>query len=160
MFEKYNNINKIQKSRYKEMHDILKTDFINRYGIDKYSNFNEESYNKWINMIRNDTNYNIILYIIDNKIGGFICYIIDDSKLCLCEVQIKKEYQGKYQIFRKMLNELVIDIKDKKITKVVATIDKDNEKSKKVFTHIGMVNTNKNWYEIEYNEFLKWINRK
>ena len=111
-------------------------------------------------MILNDSSYNIILYIIDDKIKGFICYIPIDNKLCLAEVQIIKEFQGKDNTLRKMIKKLIEEVKDKKFEIVSGTIDLDNEKSRGVFSHIGMINTRKNWFEISFTDLEKWANKE
>ena len=160
MFEIYNYINKIPEYRYLKMHEILKDDYINRNGIDKYnkSDFEGNSFNKWVSMIRNDKNYNIILYIIDNNIVGFITYMFIEDKLCISEVQIIKEYQGKYGILKKLIKK-VLSLIDKDIKEVVLTINDNNTKSKEVFTHIGFSNIKSNWYKIDIDKLLLWINK-
>lgn len=110
-------------------------------------------------MILNDHNYNIILYILDKKIVAFICYILMEDSVCLAEIQIIKEYQGKNDIFRKILNKFLEEIKNKKYTIISATIDKDNKKSRAVFSHVGMINTKDNWFEISIETLEKWLNK-
>ena len=160
MFEIYNYINKMPEYRYLNMHEILKDDYINRNGIDNYnkSNFEGDSFNKWVSMIRNDKNYNIILYVIDNNIVGFITYMFIEDKLCISEVQIIKEYQGKYGILKKLIKK-VLSLIDKDIKEVVLTINDNNTKSKEVFTHIGFGNIKDNWYKIDIDKLLLWINK-
>ena len=163
MFELYNYNHKIPESRLLEMHDILIKDFINKKGILEYNekkeSFNKEGFDKWKSMLLNDPNYNIILYIIDNRVVGFICYLYMDKDVCLSEVQIIKEYQGKYGILRQMLKSLLSEI-NKDSNRIIETIDNTNEKSKNVFTHIGFINTNDNWYEISIQDLEKWVNKK
>ena len=110
-------------------------------------------------MILNDPNYNIILYILDKKIVAFICYILMEDSVCLAEIQIIKEYQGKNDIFRKILNKFLEEIKNKKHKNISATIDKDNKTSRAVFSHIGMINTKDNWFEISLETLEKWLNK-
>ena len=163
MFEIYNSNNKISENRYLEMNDILMKDYILRKGIEEYKKrekvFKGEGFEYWKSMILNDPNYNIILYILDKKIVAFICYILMEEGVCLAEIQIIKEYQGKNDIFRKILNKFLEEIKNKKYTIISATIDKDNKKSRAVFSHIGMINTKDNWFETSLEILEKWLNK-
>jgi hypothetical protein len=84
--------------------------------------------------------------------------LIEDS-VCLAEIQIIKEYQGKNNIFRKILQKFVEEIKNKNYKKISATIDKDNQKSRAVFSHVGMINTKNNWFEISIEPLEKWLNK-
>ena len=163
MFEIYNSNNKIPENRYLEMNDILIKDYILRKGLEEYKKrekiFKEEGFEYWKSMILNDPNYNIILYILDKKIVAFICYILMKDSVCLAEIQIIKEYQGKNYIFRKILNKFLEEIKNKKYKIISATIDKDNQKSRAVFSHIGMINTKDNWFETSIETLEKWLNK-
>ena len=163
MFEIYNSNNKIPENRYLEMNDILMKDYILRKGIEEYKKrekvFKGEGFEYWKSMILNDPNYNIILYILDKKIVAFICYILMKDSVCLAEIQIIKEYQGKNYIFRKILNKFLEEIKNKKYKIISATIDKDNKKSRAVFSHIGMINTKDNWFETSLEILEKWLNK-
>ena len=163
MFEIYNSNNKIPENRYLEMNDILMKDYIFRKGIEEYKKrekvFKGEGFEYWKSMILNDPNYNIILYILDKKIVAFICYILMKDSVCLAEIQIIKEYQVKNDIFRKILNKFLEEIKNKKYKIISATIDKDNQKSRAVFSHIGMINTKDNWFETSIETLEKWLNK-
>ena len=163
MFEIYNSNNKIPENRYLEMNDILMKDYILRKGLEEYKKrekiFKEEGFEYWKSMILNDPNYNIILYVIDEKIVAFICYMLIEDSVCLAEIQIIKEYQGKNNIFRKILQKFVEEIKNKNYKKISATIDKDNQKSRAVFSHVGMINTKNNWFEISIEPLEKWLNK-
>ena len=163
MFEIYNSNNKIPENRYLEMNDILIKDYILRKGLEEYKKrekiFKEEGFEYWKSMILNDPNYNIILYILDKKIVAFICYILMEDSVCLAEIQIIKEYQGKNNIFRKILQKFVEEIKNKNYKKISATIDKDNQKSRAVFSHVGMINTKNNWFKISIETLEKWLNK-
>lgn len=163
MFEIYDSNNKIPENRYLEMNDILLKDYILRKGLKEYKKrekvFKGEGFEYWKSMILNDPNYNIILYILDKKIVAFICYILMKDSVCLAEIQIIKEYQGKNYIFRKILNKFLEEIKNKKYKIISATIDKDNQKSRAVFSHIGMINTKDNWFETSIETLEKWLNK-
>lgn len=163
MFEIYDSNNKIPENRYLEMNDILLKDYILRKRLKEYKKrekvFKGEGFEYWKSMILNDPNYNIILYILDKKIVAFICYILMKDSVCLAEIQIIKEYQGKNYIFRKILNKFLEEIKNKKYKIISATIDKDNQKSRAVFSHIGMINTKDNWFETSIETLEKWLNK-
>lgn len=163
MFEIYDSNNKIPENRYLEMNDILLKDYILRKGLEEYKKrekvFKGEGFEYWKSMILNDPNYNIILYILDKKIVAFICYILMKDSVCLAEIQIIKEYQVKNDIFRKILNKFLEEIKNKKYKIISATIDKDNQKSRGVFSHIGMINTKDNWFETSIETLEKWLNK-
>lgn len=163
MFEIYDSNNKIPENRYLEMNDILLKDYILRKGLEEYKKrekvFKGEGFEYWKSMILNDPNYNIILYILDKKIVAFICYILMKDSVCLAEIQIIKEYQAKNDIFRKILNKFLEEIKNKKYKIISATIDKDNQKSRAVFSHIGMINTKDNWFETSIETLEKWLNK-
>lgn len=158
LFKHYNYINKISFENCKLMHNILKADYIKKNNINLYNKMNYETdgFQKWINMISNDKNYNIILCFDKEKLIGFLTYMIIEQNLILCEIQIIPEYQKKYRIFRKLLTEIP---KLDNISKVKCTIKKNNLHSIECFTNIGMKNTNDLWYEIDYNNFIKWINK-
>ena len=81
------------------------------------------------------------------------------DSVCLAEIQIIKEYQVKNDIFRKILNKFLEEIKNKKYKIISATIDKDNQKSRAVFSHIGMINTKDNWFETSIETLEKWLNK-
>lgn len=117
------------------------------------------SFPEWLNMIENTQNYNMLLCFKNEELVGFICYTYIDIGLMLSEVQIKKEYQGKYDILRKMLKQ-VIDKSDKRLySDVYGTISSKNLKSQNVFKHIGFENTKGILYKININTLINWINR-
>ena len=110
-------------------------------------------------MIDETPNYYILTYSIDNEIVGFIAYRYMNNKLCLSEVQIVPEYQGVDNTLKKMLGK-VIDVSNKtKYEKVCGTINPKNSKSINVFSHIGMINVDKLWYEISLDDLEKWLKR-
>ena len=94
-----------------------------------------------------------------NEPVAFISYCIMEKGLCLSEVQIKKQFQGKHDILRKMLKQVIISTKNYKCDNVCCTI-RNNQHSVDVFTHIGMKNTKDCWYEISIADLLKWIDKK
>lgn len=119
----------------------------------------ESSYESWHNMISNTSNYNILLCFKNMELVGFICYMYMDMGLMLSEIQIKEEYQGKYDILRKMLKQ-VIDRSNKELyNDVYGTISSRNIKSQSVFKHIGFENINGALYKININNLILWINK-
>ena len=119
----------------------------------------DNSFPEWLNMIENTQNYNMLLCFKNEELVGFRSYTYIDIGLMLSEVQIKKEYQGKYDILRKMLKQ-VIDKSDKRLySDVYGTISSKNLKSQNVFKHIGFENTKGILYKININTLITWINR-
>ena len=145
------------------MNDILQKDFIKRKGIAEFNKrkevLNGEGFERWKSMILNDPNYNIILYIVDDRIAAFVCYIPEGTKACIAEIQIIEEYQGKDNTLRKLLRKMLDEIKDMNIDTITGAISENNYKSRAVFTHIGMINTNGLWFEIPLIELDNWINK-
>ena len=136
-YELFDFDNKITKDKYDKMHKIL---IVNENIITKKDNSSKEMYDKWVNMILNTKDYNILLCYKAEELVGFIAFMYLDIGLMLSEVQVKKEYQGKEQILKNMLKEL-LKISDKsKYNYIYGTIDNNNIKSIDVFTHIGFKN--------------------
>ncbi len=158
VFKTFDYNNKIDLDSCSKMHEILKNDYIKKNGIEIYNNsFDNDGFEKWVEMLRNDENYNIILCFDDDKLIGFLCYMIINNDIILCEIQIIPEYQKKYGIFRKLFKELP---KFDNISNVKGTIKKDNFHSIECFTNMGMKNTNGLWYEMTYIDFKNWLNNK
>jgi|SRR5574344_1948820 len=162
MFNLYNEENKISDEVKKCIYKIIVNNFFLTYP-DKLNNREKydsiDSYNNWNKMIDETPNYYILTYSIDNEIVGFIAYRYMNNKLCLSEVQIVPEYQGVDNTLKKMLGK-VIDVSNKtKYEKVCGTINPKNSKSINVFSHIGMINVDKLWYEISLDNLEKWLKR-
>lgn len=136
-----------------EMHSIL-VEIYNK--INNKDNSSTDMFNKWISMIRTTKNYNILLCLDNTKLVGFTCYTYFDMSLMLSEIQIKKEYQGKH-ILKSMIKNVLINTNNT-YSKVYATINTDNTKSKEVFTHIGFKNIKGILYEIDKSNLIKWTN--
>ena len=159
MFELYDYNNKISKEKYYQIYQIIINNYFERNKdlISKRKEIDtEEAYNNWINTITNTKDYNILLYYIDNTIVSFVSFMYMKESLCLSEVQIKKEYQGK-KILKILLNEVLKKSNKYKPKTICGTINPKNTKSIQVFTHIGLKNTVNKWYEIDYNDLKKWI---
>ena len=136
-----------------EMHSIL-VEIYNK--INNKDNSSTDMFNKWISMIRTTKNYNILLCLDNTKLVGFTCYPYFDMSLMLSEIQIKTEYQGKH-ILKSMIKNVLINTNNT-YSKVYATINTDNTKSKEVFTHIGFKNIKGILYEIDKSNLIKWTN--
>ena len=135
-----------------EMHSIL----VENYNkINNKDNSSTDMFNKWISMIRTTKNYNILLCLDNTKLVGFTCYTYFDMGLMLSEIQIKKEYQGKYNLLKNMLHNVLVN-SDNTYSKVYCTINNNNTKSKEVFTHIGFKNIKGVLYEIDKIDLMKW----
>ena len=150
-FEIYNNDNKITKDKYDIIYKI----------IVENEKSNDDMYNKWVNMITSTPNYNILITKYDDIVVGFIAFMYLDMGLMLSEVQIKKEYQGKYNILKYSLNE-VINISNKdnfKYDYIYGTINDKHTKSRDVFTHIGFVKQDGVLYRISHNKLMSWIKK-
>lgn len=139
-----------------QIHKII----INNYNeINHKDNSDDEMYKEWLNVILNAKNYYFLNCYYQDEIIAFIAFMYIDIGLLLSEVQIKKEYQGKYDILRKMLKQ-VIDKSDKRLySDVYGTISSKNLKSQNVFKHIGFENTKGILYKININTLMNWINR-
>lgn len=160
MFELYNLENKIPKEKYDKIYQIIIDNYFERNKdlISKRKEIDtEEAYNNWVKTITTTEDYNIILYYLNNDIVAFVAFTYVTDGLCLSEVQIKKEYQGKL-ILKQLLKEVLKNCKKSKSKKILGTINPNNKKSIQVFTHIGLKNTINKWYEISYNDLEKWIN--
>lgn len=82
---------------------------------------------------------------------------IEDNKILkLHEIQIIPEYQGKYKIFKMLLQHLPCL---NNIDKIKCTIKDDNIHSIECFKNIGMTNKNDFWYQMDYKIFLSNINK-
>lgn len=140
----------------KQIHKII----IQNYNdINHKDNSDDEMYKEWLNVILNTKNYYFLNCYYQNEIIAFIAFMYIDIGLMLSEVQIKKEYQGKYDILRKMLKQ-VIDKSDKKLySDVYGTISSKNIRSQTVFKHIGFENVKGILYKININDLMNWINR-
>jgi hypothetical protein len=155
-FEIYNYENKIEDNKILKLHEILKNDYIQKNGIELYNQkFNKDSYKNWYQLIKSN-NYNIVICYDNSNIVGFLCYMIDESDLILCEIQIIPEYQSKYKIFKMLLQHLPCL---NNIDKIKCTIKDDNIHSIECFKNIGMTNKNDFWYQMDYKIFLSNINK-
>lgn len=154
--------NQIPPKIYKIIYKLI----IENYGIRAKLNKEElkkidkiTAYNNWVNMIFTTKDYYITVFFDENKIIGFIAFMYDKRGLCLSEVQINKDYQGKNNNLRKMIKIVLDNCEKQKSKKIYVTINPKNTKSINVFTHIGFCNTEGKIYEITYNNLQKWLDK-
>lgn len=119
-----------------------------------------EMKNEWVDMILNTPDYYIIVCKINEEVVAFLSYCIVNIGLMLSEIQIKEEFQGKLDVFRKIIKEFISKIDINKNDKVYATINSKHTKSKEVFTHIGFTNKVGILYEANTKDILKWLEEK
>ena len=157
-YESYNYENKIPKERYDVIHKIIVE---NENEINGRDNSGIDMYNKWVNLITNTPRYNILVCKMNNVTVGFTAFYYMDNGLMLSEVQIKKEYQSKYNILRNMIREVlnITTIDNFKYEDVFLTISKINTRSQNVFTHIGFELQEGVLYKISKNNLIKWIEK-
>lgn len=131
-----------------QMYNILIQNlFINypKFLKEKEKHDNNENYQKWINMIKETPNYNIITEEENEKVLGFLNYQIENDKLWICEVQIRDENKQSH-ILKKLLKKFVSLNNNYKT--VTIHINKNNTVSKKVFIHIGFKYIGNTLYKI------------
>lgn len=156
VYKHYNYDNKIPLAKAREVLEIIIPFYNELNGKD---NSSKEMCDPWLKMIRNTKDYNIILLYFDDLLVGFVNYMYQDGYLMISEIQIKKEYQGKHNILRKLLREMLINSEKNRYSKILGTINKKNTKSIEVFAHIGFINIKDNLYQISYDELFNWINK-
>lgn len=161
MFELYDKNNNIPDKLAKEIYKFMIDNYCNRkeyFGRPRTDFETQEKYDMWLKMINNYDDYYILIYYYNGNAVAFTSYAFMEKGICLCEIQIKEDYQGKYDILRKMLK-YIMNIDDcKKFNNVCGGIN-NNQRSVNVFTYIGMKNTEKNWYEISTCDLMKWVNK-
>ena len=73
VFKTFDYNNKIDLDSCSKMHEILKNYYIRKNGIETYNNsFDNDGFDKWVEMLRNDENYNIILCFDDDKLISYL----------------------------------------------------------------------------------------
>lgn len=161
-------MNKIQKNKLfsndklpncnilKEMCNIL----VNNYNVINNTNDTvEETYNKWFDMIKNTPNYYILVCMMGEEVVGFLCYTYVDFGLMLSEVQIKSEFQGKYNILKNMIKYFLGNIDREINNEIYGTISSKNIKSQNIFKHIGFENIKGVLYKINVKTLDEWVNK-
>lgn len=82
-YESFNYDNKITKDAYDPIHKILVE---NENIITNKNNSSIEMYNKWVEMITNTPDYNILVCKLNNEIVGFIAFMYLDIGLMISEI--------------------------------------------------------------------------
>lgn len=155
-FELYDSNNKVPPKRYKKMLEII-IPFYNKLLSKNFDNL--EDCKPWIKMIRNTKDYYVLVCLKQDEVIGFINFMYQDIGLMLSEIQIKKQYQSKYGILKKMLGELILKSDKLRYCNIYMTINPKNKKSKAVFTHVGFKNIENKLYSISYEDLIKWLNK-
>ncbi len=111
--------------------------------------------NIWIENIITPKDLFLICISVDNKLIGFLEYSIDDNYIYLCEIQIDKTNQGDGKTFKMLINRFLEEVKQLKINKIVCRINPKNDKSKKVFKHLGFESIGNNRYTTTYDRLIQ-----
>lgn len=159
MIRKYNKEinNNILDQMYKILIDNLFIIYPN-FLENKEKHDNEDNKNKWINMIKNTDNYNVITFEENDKVLGFLNYSIIKEEMWITEVQIKDGHKNK-KILKTLLKEFVLIDELKKYEYIIIHINDNNELSKKVFKHIGFYEIGNTLYKIEKDKLIDYLNK-
>lgn len=159
MIKKYNKeINdNILNQMYKILIDNLFITYPN-FLENKEKHDNEANKNRWINMIKNTDNYNVITFEEKNEVLGFLNYSIIEDEMWISEVQIKENHKNK-KILKNLLKEFMLIDELKKYKYIIIHINDNNEISKKVFKHIGFYDIGNTLYKIDKNILINYLNK-
>ncbi len=122
--------------------------------------YKDEYFMMWVNNIRNNSTYKMIILEDDNKIKGFLNYCVEAGENWITEIQVNDKYKNTgitIQLLKKYC-ELNEDIKE-----VVAHINPKNELSKNVFVnHVGFksIDGYKNRYKVSMDDLKNYIKNK
>ena len=122
--------------------------------------YKDEYFMMWVNNIRNNPTYRMIVYKENNKILGFLNYAIEGEDNWICEIQVLNDNKHK-GITTKLLNkyvELNYNIKE-----AIAFIKATNLLSKEVFVnHVGFtqVEGKNNRYKISIDKLKDYLKNK
>jgi L-amino acid N-acyltransferase YncA len=161
-YELYDNHDQIiTNAKYNEIYKI----FINNCYI-IYPEINKEReektleiYKVWHDTILNTPDYYILIAYLDKQIVGFIAFRYIDNYLCLAEVHMAAEYQGK-NLLKIILKELINISDQNQYQSIYGTIERTNLRSQEVFKHLGLVETTDNRYETTLANLKKVLNIK
>lgn len=131
-------------------------------------NSREEGYLYWFDAnkeeLKNENRHIIIIVQKEtNEIAGFFKYSVQNDVFFMEEIQIRKSYQGKYNIFEKIYRFVLDNMKDG-VCVLEAYADKRNIKSIGILGKLGLgiVGENKNGISYHfrgtYADFLNWYN--
>ena len=122
--------------------------------------YKDEFFMMWVNNIRNNPTYRMIVYKENNKILGFLNYAVEGEDNWICEIQVLNDNKHK-GITTKLLNkyvELNYNIKE-----AIAFIKATNLLSKEVFVnHVGFtpVEGKSNRYKISIDKLKEYLKNK
>lgn len=153
--------NEINNNILKQMYSILIDNLFITYPSfldNKEKHDNLENQKRWFNMIKTTSNYYVILYLENNQVIGFLNFCINNNKLWISEIQIKNEYKNK-GILKKLIKKFVTLKQAKNFNSVIIYINKKNNLSKKVFSHIGFKLVKESIYSIDLLKLIKWVNK-
>lgn len=135
-----------------------------------YSNMSqitpEEDYSSWAQIIKRNLNNptrNIVLMYDNDLLIGFFMHSITNNEIWnMEEIQIKREFQGKNNIFRRLYGFLINLLPDG-IKTVTACAHKLNAKSQGIIEHMGlrfMMEDKDTFYCYQgmYEDLLNWYN--
>ena len=88
---------------------------------------------------------------------NLINQIDNNKKLWISEIQIKNEYKNK-GILKKLIKKFVTLKQVKNFNSVIIHINKENNLSKKAFSHIGFKLIKESIYSINLLKLIKWAN--
>ena len=131
-------------------------------------NSREEAFSCWLDAnkeeLKNENRHIIVIVQKEtNEIVGFFKYSIQNNVFFMEEIQIRKSYQGKYNIFEKIFKFVLNDMKDG-VCFVEAYTDKRNNKSIGILGKLGLriIGENKNGISYHfrgtYADLLNWYN--
>lgn len=152
--------NEINNNILKQMYSILIDNLFITYPSfldNKEKHDNQENQKRWFNMIKTTSNYYVILYIENNQVIGFLNFCINNNKLWISEIQIKNEYKNK-GILKRLTKKFVTLKQIKNFNSVIIHINKENNLSKKVFSHIGYKLVKESIYSIDLLKLVEWVN--
>lgn len=141
----------------KQMYEILISNlFITYPDLEKDKHDNKENCLKWINMIKSNNDYHVVVYEENNKVIGYLNYMVIENKMWICEAQVKDKNK---KILKKLIT-YYVKLKDvSNYDKVTIHINSNNILSQKVFTHIGFKLINNTLYEISMKDLTKWCEK-
>ncbi len=122
--------------------------------------YKDEYFMMWVNNIRNNPTYRMIVLEENNEIIGFLNYCIENEDNWISEIQVNDKYKntGITKQLLKKYCELNENVKE-----VIAHINSKNELSKTVFlNHVGfkVIDGYKNRYKLSMNDLRKYIKNK
>lgn len=141
----------------KQMYEILISNlFITYPDLEKDKHDNKENCLKWINMIKSNNDYHVVVYEENNKVIGYLNYMVIENKMWICEAQVKDKNK---KILKKLIT-YYVKLKDvSNYDKVTIHINSNNILSQKVFTYIGFKLINNTLYEISMKDLTKWCEK-